>query len=64
MYHIWYVSLLFKDFFSPLKYDSTMKYAPKKYFLKIPMAHITEAASPTKLCLEFSNDDTVDLKMK
>ena len=28
------------------------------------MAHITAAASPTKLCLDFSSVDTFDLKMK
>ena len=28
------------------------------------MARLTEAASPTKLCLDFSSVDTVDLEMK
>ena len=35
-----------------------------KYFLKLTMDHLTEAASPTKLCLEFYCSDTVDTKMK
>ena len=37
---------------------------PQKYFLDFPMSHLTATASPTKLCLEFSSGDTVDLEMK
>ena len=40
VYHVCYVSLLF-NFFIPLQYDSTMSYAPHKYFLKFIMAHLT-----------------------
>ena len=51
-------------FFSPLQSESTVSSDPHKYFLKFPMDHLTETASPTKLCIEFSSDDTVDTKMK
>ena len=35
-----------------------------KYYLNFPMSHFTVAASLTKLCIEFSSEDTVDLDMK
>ena len=37
---------------------------PHKYFLNFLMARITAAASPTKLCLEVSSVDTVDIEME
>ena len=40
-----------------------MKYDLQKYFLNFPVTHLTADASPTKLCLEFSSGDTIDLKM-
>ena len=41
-----------------------MNFYPYKYFIKFPMAHLTAAASTTKLHLDFSSIDTVDLDMK
>ena len=51
-------------FCSPLKSDSTVNYDPHKYFLDFSMAHLTTAASLTKLFLDFSSGDTVDIEMK
>ena len=49
---------------SPLQSDSTMNYAPHKYLLNFLMARLTADYSPTKLCLDFSIADTVDIDMK
>ena len=49
-------------YFITLQLDSTVNSAPHKYCLKFPMSHLTAAASPTKLCLEFYSGDTVDIK--
>ena len=35
-----------------------------KYFIKFTMDHLTTADSQTKICLEFSSRDTVNLEMK
>ena len=53
-----------KNLFSPLKSDSTVNYDPQKYFLNFPAAHLNAATSPTKICLDFSSGDTVDIEMK
>ena len=37
---------------------------PQNYSLKFSIDHLTEYASTTKLCLDFSSGDTVDLDMK
>ena len=37
---------------------------PHNYFLNFPVTHLTEAASPTKLCIDFYSGDTVDIEMK
>ena len=42
----------------------TVNYATHKYFLKFSIDHLTADDSPTKLYLEFSSGDTVDLDMK
>ena len=41
-----------------------MNSSPYKYFLNFPMFHLTAAPYPTKLCIDFSSGDTVDLDMK
>ena len=41
-----------------------MNYDPHKYFLNFPMAHLTAAASPKNLHLDFFSGDTVNLEMK
>ena len=50
--------------FSPFRSDSTVNYTPHKYFLNFMMEHLTVDDSPTKLCLEFSCGDTVDIDIK
>ena len=64
MYHVRYISLGFKAFFSPLQYDSTSNSDPHMYFLNFPMAYLTVAVSTKKLCLEFYSRDTFDIEMK
>ena len=49
---------------SPLQFYSTVNCYPQKYFLNFPMGNLTSAASPTRLCLEFSSGDAVDIEMK
>ena len=51
-------------FCSTLKSDITVNYATHKDFLKLPMTHLNAADSPTKLCIEFSSGNTVDLETK
>ena len=58
----WYLIQIFSC--SSIQYDSTVNYAPYKYFLNFTIAHLIAAASPTKLCLDFSSGSTVDLDMK
>ena len=41
-----------------------MNSSPNKYPPKFPMAHLTLSASPTKMCLDFSSGNTVDIDMK
>ena len=41
-----------------------MNFDTHKYFLNFTMSHLAAAVSPTKVCLEFSSGDTVDLEMK
>ena len=41
-----------------------MNYDPHNYFQNFPMSHLTEDASPKKLCLEFYSGEIVDLEMK
>ena len=55
------ISLQFKDFFIPLQSDGTMNYDPQKYFLNFPISHLNVAPFVTKICLDFSSGDTVDL---
>ena len=40
-----------------------MNYAPYRYFLNSPMAHITTADYTTKKCLHFSCGDIIDTEM-
>ena len=51
-------------FCSPLQLDSIVNSAPHKYFINFPISHLNAAASTTKLCIDFSSSDTVDIKMK
>ena len=53
-----------KNFCIPLQSESTVNYYPYKYILNFPMTHLTVAASLTKLCLDFSSGDIVDIEMK
>ena len=53
-----------KNFFILLQLDSTLNSDPLKNFLNFPISHLAVSVSTTKLCLEFSSDDTVDLEMK
>ena len=50
--------------YSPLQSDRTVNSDPHKYFLKFPMYHLTAAVYPTKLCLDFYTDKTVDIEIK
>ena len=47
-----------------LQSDITVNCAPHNYFQGYAMAHLTMASYPTKLCLEYSSGDTIDLEMK
>ena len=40
--------------FNLLQSDITVNYAPHKYLLNFPMAHLTAASYPTKICIDFS----------
>ena len=53
-----------KDFWSPLKSDSTVNTDTHKYFLIFPIAHLTVASSPKNIYLDFSSGNTVDIEMK
>ena len=53
-----------KNFCIPLQSDSNVNYDPHKYFLNFPMAHLTEAASPTKVCIKFFSRNPVDIEME
>ena len=41
--------------------DSTVNFDPQNYSLNFPLAHLTVAFYPTKLCLDFASGNTVDL---
>ena len=47
-----------------MQYDSAVNSDLHKYFMNFTMAHLTAAASPAKLCLDFLSDNTVDLDMR
>ena len=41
-----------------------MNYDTEKYFLNLPIAHLTVADFTTKICIDFSSGDTVHIEMK
>ena len=50
--------------FSPLKLNTTLDYDKHKDPPKFPMSHLTTTDSLTKLYLDFSSGDTINLKIR